>query len=111
MRERLAWAIAAMTAGAGCTAYIYKSDVVGPHGEHLIELACNTPDACLELARQTCGGDYDIVTTGDAVSGGGKAGVSSANMMLVQCKKETVLVPPPPSATTPLPSGVDAPAR
>jgi hypothetical protein len=95
MKPRLLWTV--LVLGAGCTAYIYNPDVIGPHGEHLIELACSTPDRCMDLARQTCGGDYDVVTTGNAVSGTSQGGTSSANLMLVQCKTSPVAAPGPPA--------------
>ena len=100
MTQRLAWIVAAVIVGTGCiSARIEKPDVIGPHGEHLVELACNLPDQCMALARETCGGDYDIVTSNDLVSGGGKMPVSSQNMMLVQCKSARAAPPITPPAT------------
>ncbi len=47
-----------------CKPYVVSTEVTGPHGEHLIELECpSTTKACLDFARQTCKGDYDIFTT------------------------------------------------
>ena len=59
--RRLAF-LAAVLGVAGCTPYIMKDDVVGPHGEQLVELACASPDDCMPFARQVCQGDFDIVT-------------------------------------------------
>lgn len=44
----------------GCL-QVANPDVIGPHGEHLIELQCPTPDMCMDFARQTCGGDFDTL--------------------------------------------------
>jgi hypothetical protein len=82
--------VVAITVVAGCaSSYIYNPDVIGPHGEHLIELACTVPDQCMSLARRTCGGDFDLVTGGSAVGGDGTA-VSSVNLMLVQCRRAQI---------------------
>ncbi|MGO9832040.1 MAG: hypothetical protein ACLPJH_18045 [Myxococcaceae bacterium] len=77
-----------LVVAAGCEPYIYKPDVVGPHGEHLIELACPTPDGCMELARQTCQGDYNIVTNGAVAPGTPEGGSKGTNLMVIQCENQ-----------------------
>ena len=79
MSQRQRVAVVLFLVTAGCTAMVVNPDVQGPHGEHLVEIQCAQPDACLDLARQVCGGDYDIVTNNKT------AGMDSATMM-VSCK-------------------------
>ncbi|HTP25833.1 MAG TPA: hypothetical protein VMK12_09265 [Anaeromyxobacteraceae bacterium] len=70
-----------MSAGTGCaTARIVKSNVPGPHSERLVELACQRPDGCMVLARQTCHGDFEVVTEDDMNL------AEDAEVMLVHCK-------------------------
>lgn len=79
----------------GCvTAAVVNPDVVGPHGEHLIELRCVSSERCLAFARETCGGDYDIVTNNDEVLASGAKGTASADVMMVQCKSVPPAAPP-----------------
>jgi hypothetical protein len=104
MKRLLGVAVLASAVTSCVTAYVYKPDVVGPNGEHLVELACSTPDACMDFARKTCSGDFEIVTSSDVTGGGGKTGVSSTDLMLIHCKNGAVAVPAPPT-------GVEAPAR
>jgi hypothetical protein len=82
---------AVLVLGVGCF-QVVSSDVVGPHGEHLMELQCPTPEDCMKFARETCAGDFDIVTN-QTVSGG-RGGTSE--LILVQCKRD---------ALPPLPDG------
>jgi len=73
-----------------CKPYVVSTDIIGPHGEHLIELECpSSTKACMDFARKTCAGDYDIFST---------------LPMLVQCQSAQ-LSPnaPPPGAPTPVP--------
>ena len=85
----LAFFVIAVTVGC-VTASIYKPDVIGPHGEHLIELSCATPDKCMDFARVTCKGDFDVVTSSDVTTGGGAKGVpvGSTNLMLIRCDNQ-----------------------
>ena len=97
MRRHLSWAAVLLLPGACATAtYVYQTDVIGPHGEHLVELACDTPDACMALGRQVCQGNFDIVNSGrgtnSAVSGTYTGG---SNLVLIQCQSG------PPSFATP----------
>jgi hypothetical protein len=57
------------------TAWVVNPDVIGPHGEHLMQLECGTSGYCMVFARKTCAGDFDIVTFTPA-----------SGEMLVQCK-------------------------
>jgi hypothetical protein len=68
----------------GCTPYIVKDNVVGPHGEQLIELACASPDKCMAFAREVCGGDFDVATNDYTVTGGKTP--TSGDLMLVHCQ-------------------------
>ncbi len=45
----------------------------------------------MDLARQTCHGDYDIVTNGAVAPGTPEGGAKGTNLMVIQCKN------PPPS--------------
>jgi hypothetical protein len=68
---------------AGCTPFIVKDDVIGPHGERLISLQCDTPDQCMSFARDVCRGDFDVVTNNYAVG--------ERDSMLVHCKNPQAL--------------------
>jgi hypothetical protein len=59
----IAAAIAVGLCGIHCNGYyVYNPDVIGPHGEHAVELACKGgPDECLASARKYCGGDFDVI--------------------------------------------------
>jgi len=104
MLQRSALTIAALVMGSGCvTARIVEPDVTGPHGEHLVELECTLPDKCMALARQTCGGDFDVVTSNDSASGGAGMMVTSSAIMLVHCQN------PPPHLAPAAPSAPAAP--
>jgi hypothetical protein len=93
MIQRFASAASLMVVATACaSSYVYRPDVVGPHGEHLVELACSAPDKCMDLARKTCDGDFDIVMNGSDVSGN-KYGVSSTNLILVKCQNALVVAP------------------
>lgn len=80
MTRRLMAAAVVMVIGAGClpATRIVNPDVTGPNGEHLVELACGAADQCMALARQTCGGDFDVITS--------MVNSRSESMMLVHCK-------------------------
>jgi hypothetical protein len=81
-------AITTLLAVAGCApAIVLKPDVPGPHGEHLAELQCGLPDGCLAFARQLCGGDFDIVSTGSAQN--------DTTVMLIHCKNGRAVAAPP----------------
>jgi hypothetical protein len=96
MTPRFRSAVTTLLAATACaTASVYKPDVIGPHGEHLIELSCPTPDACMELGRQTCRGDFDIVTSSD-VPDPFFGGAKTNNLMLIQCKTPSAAVAAPP---------------
>jgi hypothetical protein len=62
-RLRLVAVLVVASVGVHCTGYyVYNPDVIGPHGEHAVELACNGgPDECLASARKYCGGDFDVI--------------------------------------------------
>lgn len=102
------WTFSVAVILTGCaTAAVVKPDVIGPHGEHLVEVACNLPDGCMSLSREVCQGDFDVVTNGQVVSGGGGVPVTNANVMLVRCKTPPPSVPaasPAPSSSAPPPS-------
>ncbi len=44
---------------------------LAPHGEHLSELACVGAQECMQFARKTCQGDFEVVPGGGVPSGGG----------------------------------------
>jgi hypothetical protein len=91
------WMLVVLSAlGAGCTPYIMKDNVVGPHGEKLVELACATPDQCMTFAREVCAGDFDIATNDFTVTGGKTP--TSGDYMMVHCQN----APPPPGAPHPV---------
>jgi hypothetical protein len=71
--------VALLLLAEGC-AYVVNPDVTGPHGEHLREIQCNYLEECLDFARKTCGGNYDIATQSTAGDG-----VLTITMM-VHCK-------------------------
>jgi hypothetical protein len=96
--SRRRWSgVALLLLGTACTPYIVKDDVVGPHGEQLIELACATPDQCMYFARTVCGGDFDIATNDYTVTGGKTP--TSGDLMLVHCQYP----PGPPGAPARVP--------
>ncbi len=66
--------LALLGVGAGCF-QVVNPDVIGPHGEHLMELQCPTPAQCMDFARQTCGGDFDSLPHS-----------GPSQYLLVQCK-------------------------
>jgi hypothetical protein len=76
---------------AGCTPYVVKDDIVGPHGEQLIELSCWAPDTCMSFAREVCRGDFDVATN-DYNTGSNQT--LPSDIMLVHCKN----TPAPPGA-------------
>ncbi len=83
--KRQAARVALMLVATGCTTvngWVVNPDVIGPHGEHLTELQCTTSEGCMALARETCAGDFDIITSN-----------LGSQDMLVQCK-----TPPPADA-------------
>ncbi len=67
----------------GCTPFVVKDDVVGPHGEQLVELSCWSPDTCMSFAREVCHGDFDVATN-DYNSGSGRS--LPSDIMLVRCE-------------------------
>jgi hypothetical protein len=85
MRRRGLLAFAAMLGAVGCTPYILMDNIPGPHGEPLVELACASPDQCMVFARETCHGDFDVVTNDYNAPRHIEVG-SSANIMLVHCE-------------------------
>ena len=88
-----------VVAATGCSsASIYKPDVIGPHGEHLVEISCSAPDACMDFARQLCGGDFDVVTSGQYV-GGAEGNVYSKNLVLIKCQNAPGATTSPGSAS------------
>jgi hypothetical protein len=99
MSKRLGMGVALLVAGAGCLPYVMKDDVIGPHGEALIELACATPDQCMAFARQTCHGDFDVATNDFTVSGGKTP--SSGDLMLVHCANAPGALSPPAVSVAP----------
>ena len=77
------WMVAAVLLGVGTGCFqVINGNVTGPHGEHLIELQCPSPAECMDYARQTCGGDFDIVT--NQTTSADKGGTSE--YILVQCQ-------------------------
>jgi hypothetical protein len=93
MRQRLLWTVVAIALISGCaSARIVKSDVVGPHGEHLLELVCQAPDGCMDLARRACAGDFNVITNNGVASSVGET-VMSQEVMLVQCKNPPPIAP------------------
>ena len=97
MSEQRWRCVALVLLGTGCTPYIMKDNVVGPHGEPLIELACATPDQCMSFAREVCRGDFDVATN-DFYAAGGKT-PTSGDLMLVHCQNP----PGPPPAPVRVP--------
>jgi hypothetical protein len=85
MRKRGSWLLTLLMGGTGCTtATVRNSNVIGPHGEHLVELQCQLPEQCRPLARESCGGDYDIIAT------------SPGGVMTVGCRNPSTAVATPP---------------
>jgi hypothetical protein len=68
---RARWLTMLLLVGTGCgTSRIVNSDAVGPKGEkHLVDFYCAPQDDCRTLAKEACGGAYEIVTIGNAKSG------------------------------------------
>jgi len=84
------FAFALAVAGAGCyTAYVVNPDVPGRHGEHFLKLQCGEKEQCLELARKTCGGDFEVESTDTTSSGFGHAPPGTSYVMLVRCATAT----------------------
>ncbi|HTP50484.1 MAG TPA: hypothetical protein VMK42_07295 [Anaeromyxobacteraceae bacterium] len=103
MTRRLSWAAAVAAVGMGCaTGRVVDRDLSGPQGEHLVQLECPSPDPCLALARQTCRGDFEVVSEKTVWSGFGHAPPGSAEMMWVRCKTGPV---EPPAGEPPAPRG------
>ena len=99
------WVCAAfLVLGTACpTAIVVNPDVQGPHGEHLMELKCTSSERCMAFARENCGGDFDIISNNTEVGGGGNVGnasipVTSADVMMVQCKTPPGAAPAAPDA-------------
>jgi hypothetical protein len=87
---------------AGC-ATVGQTDlgngIVGPHGERVVQIKCQAAAECLQLARQTCNGDYDLVN--ESYEG---AGVHSA---LVHCRNVENARGEPVSCTNDAQCGLD----
>jgi hypothetical protein len=64
------WLLTLLLVGTGCgTSRIVNTDAVGPKGEkHLVDFYCAPQDDCRKLAKEACGGAFEIVTIGDAKS-------------------------------------------
>jgi hypothetical protein len=74
--SRRRWsAVALLLLGAACAPYVVKTNVMGPHGEPLTEISCNTNEECMSFAREACGGDFDV------------AAPLAKQDMLVHCQK------------------------
>src|SRR5271169_3914167 len=59
--------VAAIVVGIGCSYVVLNPNVTGPHGEHYVEIGCSGgPDECMSSARKMCGGDFDVVQSGNA---------------------------------------------
>jgi len=113
MSPRLILAVSALLTGSGCvsapvsepkevgTSTIYKPAVLGPHGEHLVEIACGTPDACMGFGRQVCQGDFDIITHSDFTFGGNGLIINNTILMLIQCKNLPSALDVPPLSAEP----------
>jgi hypothetical protein len=86
---RHAFVIALMIAGPlGCAyanAQVIRSNVEGPHGESLFEVGCFQLSDCYRVARNECGGDFDVVTNGTEIIGGGRE-IGSIQEMMVSCR-------------------------
>ncbi|MGO8971838.1 MAG: hypothetical protein ACLQDQ_19945 [Myxococcaceae bacterium] len=107
MRLRFWLAFSAVLSASGCvsapvnvpkqvgTSTIYKPAVLGPHGEHAVEIACATPDVCMEFGRQVCQGDFDLLTHSELTFGGAGLIVNTTILMLIQCKNLPPALPPP----------------
>ncbi len=94
MAKRWLWVVAAMIAGAGCaTARIVDSDVIGPDGGHLVKLECEARDQCAALARQACGGDFDVVNNEVSWGPSSRTPPGSTDVMLVRCKSAAGVAP------------------
>jgi hypothetical protein len=59
--------VAAIVTGIGCPYVVLNPNVTGPHGEHYVEIACSgDPGECMSSARKMCGGDFDVIPSGNA---------------------------------------------
>jgi hypothetical protein len=85
MKQPRLFAVAVVLGAASCAPYIVKDDVVGPHGEQVIELACASPDQCMSFARETCRGNFDIVTNDYSAPQRAQVG-GSPDIMMVHCQ-------------------------
>jgi hypothetical protein len=98
MSKQQWWCVGLLVVGAGCAPYVVKDNVVGPHGEQLVELSCGTPDACMSFARETCHGDFEVATndlyapTNQSMGG---------DIMMVHCANPPGGLPPPPVMVPP----------
>jgi len=105
MIRRLAMALMAMAAGTGCASppRVVDRDAVGPYGEHLLKLQCDRAEQCRALARETCGGEFEVVRSETVSSGFGHAPPGTAQVLFVHCGP----VPPggPASRASPPPEG------
>ena len=78
---RLAALALVLFAVVGCN-HVVNEHVVGPHGEDLTELSCVDTAACYDLARQTCGGNYEVVQADAVVSSG-----TSREHLMISCPR------------------------
>lgn len=65
---RRPWRLFCAVLVAGCAestgGIVTDDNVVGPHGERLIQIYCSVPSGCMAEARAVCGGDFDVFSTG-----------------------------------------------
>lgn len=84
----------------GCTPFVVKDNIVGPHGEQLVELTCATPDDCMAFAREVCQGDFDIATNDYTQPTHLNIG-SGNDLMMVHCTNPPGHPPPAPRRAAP----------
>jgi len=76
----------ASAVASGCyTAQVLDRDAAGKHGEHFVKLECGETEQCMELARRTCEGDFEVESNDTTSSGFGHAPPGTAHIMLVRC--------------------------
>ncbi|MDB4944509.1 MAG: hypothetical protein JWP97_4043 [Labilithrix sp.] len=65
-------------------AYLVKDGIVGPHGEKLTELECLRIEGCYEVAREQCGGPFDVASASAPVF----EGSTTNQVLLYSCAPE-----------------------
>lgn len=72
MRKAIGWVTLAWVASGCLPARVVQAHLNGPQGEDDLEMSCVNIGRCFDLARQECGGDFDIVASGTAIGVSGK---------------------------------------